>query len=255
MEEGFCPLASGSKGNCIYFRVGQTKILIDAGLSGRVIEQRLSALGVALEEIQAILISHEHTDHIQGLKTLALKHKIPVLANMETAKGIYAALQECPKFKIFTTGEPFTFGELQIHPFSVQHDTPDPVAFTLQANGLKVGICTDLGFATSLVRLHLAECDHLYVEANHEPALVHASSRPMIYKQRVLGRNGHLCNEEAASLLADVMHEGVKTITLAHLSQECNRPELALEKVRQKIGSSFKIQIAPQEQAAERIYF
>lgn len=255
MKEGYCPLASGSKGNCIYFGTPKTKILIDAGLSGRATKTKLAELEIDLEEIDAILITHEHTDHIQGLKTLAFKYQIPVLANADTAKGIYNYLGECPKFRIFTTGESFTFKDIEIHPFSIQHDTADPVAFTLRLDGLKIGVCTDLGFPTTLVRSHLKECDYLIVESNHEPSMVHACSRPPIYKQRVLGRNGHLSNEACASLLEEVIGENLKHIHLAHLSQECNREETALETVKRKIGESVEVTIAPQNQLGKPIEF
>ncbi len=253
--EGFCPLASGSKGNCIYFGTKNCKILIDAGLNAKATQKKLEEINVDIHDIQAILISHEHTDHIQGLKGLALKMKIPVLANSETAKGIYSVLKECPKFKIFTTGTSFTFEDIVVHPFSIQHDTSDPVAFTLQVDGLKIGICTDLGFATTLVRTHLKECDYLYVEANHKPSMVLASSRPMYLKQRILGRNGHLSNEACGELLKEVMHPKLRHIHLAHLSQECNTPSVALETVREKIDHSIKISIAPQETRGEEIHF
>lgn len=253
--KGFCPLASGSKGNSIFFGTQNTKILIDAGLSGRATEKKLEEIGVSLSEIDAILISHDHSDHIAGLKMLALRHNIPVLANSETAKGIYAALGECPKFSIFQTGEDFTFGDILIHPFSIQHDTADPVAFTLSVDNLKIGICTDLGFPTTLVRSRLQGCDYLYVEANHEPAMVHACSRPMVYKQRVLGRSGHLSNEMCAELVAEVMHDGLRHIHLAHLSEECNTPQHALAAVKKALKRSLPISIAPQHQLGEAIHF
>lgn len=255
---GFCPLASGSKGNSIFFGSQETKILIDAGLSARATERRLQELAIGLDEIEAILISHDHSDHIQGLKMLALRYRIPVIANAETAKGIYASLGACPKFHIFTTGAAFTFKDLKIHPFSIQHDTADPVAFTVETDGIRTGFCTDLGFATSLVKNHLQECDYLFVEANHEPHMVHACSRPMIYKQRVLSKSGHLSNDDCAELVAHIAHKELKHIHLAHLSQECNHPQTALEKVRNKLtelGHDITISIAPQEKNAEPIYF
>lgn len=178
--KGFCPLASGSKGNCIYLGTEQTKILIDAGLSAKAIIAKLAQINVDIAEIDAILVTHEHSDHIQGLKVLAFKYGIPVFCNTETAKGIVDYLHECPKFKIFTTGETFEFGDLEIHPFTIQHDTLDPVAFTIRTGSLKMGFCTDLGFVTSLVANHLQECDYLYVEANHQPSMVHACARPMM---------------------------------------------------------------------------
>jgi phosphoribosyl 1,2-cyclic phosphodiesterase len=252
---GYCPLASGSKGNCTYFGTKKTKILIDAGISGAATKKKLAQIGVDLAQIQAIVISHEHADHIEGLKTLAFRYGIPVFANAETAKGICHALGSCPKFKIFTTGESFTIGDADIHPFSVQHDTADPVAFTLRSSDVKIGICTDLGFPTTLVRSHLKGCDYLMVEANHEPSMVYASSRPPILKQRVLGRSGHLSNAECASLLSDVMGERLKHIHLAHLSQECNAEATALEVVKKKIGDRVEITIARQDKIGKPIHF
>jgi phosphoribosyl 1,2-cyclic phosphodiesterase len=255
---GFCPLASGSKGNCIYFGTKQTKILIDAGISTRAIKTRLAEIHVDLAEIDAILVTHEHTDHIQGLKTLADQYGFPILANQETAKGIVEAFHECPKFKIFSTGETFEFGDLEIHPFSIQHDTLDPVAFTIRVDGLKLGFCTDLGFATSLVQTHLQQCDYLYLEANHQPSMVYASPRPMVYKQRVLSRTGHLSNEACGHLLAHVYHPALKHVHLAHLSKECNSPEMALSVVKSILetkGFQVEISIAAQDKVSKAILF
>lgn len=239
-KKGYCPLASGSKGNSIYFNSGSTKILIDAGITGKATQERLQQLNVDVADIQAILVTHEHVDHIQGLRVLAFKHGIPVFANAETAKGIVGFFHDCPKFKIFTTGEPFEFGDLEIHPFSIQHDTLDPVGFTIRTGGLKVGLCADLGFVSTLVEHHLQECDYLYVEANHEPDLVHASKRPMIYKQRVLSRTGHLSNEACGRLLNQVHHAGLKHVHLAHLSSECNTHETAMGVVRRVLAEQHK---------------
>lgn len=256
--KGFCPLASGSKGNCVYLGTDRTKVLIDAGISARAIQARLSEINVDLSDIDAILITHEHTDHIQGLRTLAFKMGIPVLANQETARGIVEVLHDCPKFKIFSTGETFEFGDLEIHPFSIQHDTLDPVAFTIRTGSLKIGFCTDLGFATTLVRSQLAECDYLYVEANHQPSMVYASSRPMVYKQRVLSRSGHLSNEACGDLLASVYSSKLKHVHLAHLSSECNSYETALQVVNtilQSQGINLDMCIAPQEKIGQAISF
>lgn len=256
--KGFCPLASGSKGNCIYLGTANTKILIDAGISTKAIKSKLEEINVDLADIDAILITHEHGDHIQGLKVLAYKMGIPILANNETAKGIVEAFHDCPKFKIFSTGETFEFGDLEIHPFSIQHDTLDPVAFTIRLDNLKLGFCTDLGFVTSLVQNQLRECDYLYVEANHQPSMVHASPRPMVYKQRVLGRSGHLSNEACGQLLSQVYHPGLKHVHLAHLSSECNSPETALRVIRgilQENGVNIEMCVAPQECISKAIHF
>lgn len=255
---GFCPLASGSKGNCIYLGTPKTKILIDAGLSGKLIISKLAEINVDISEIDAIIISHEHTDHIQGLKVLAFKYGIPILANHETAKAIVEYVGDCPKFKIFSTGESFQFRDMEIHPFSIQHDTLDPVAFTIRVDGLKLGFCTDLGFVTTLVQNKLQECDYLYVEANHQPSMVHASARPMIYKQRVLSRVGHLSNEACGQLLVQVANPKLKHVHLAHLSQECNTPETAIS-VIQSILKEHQISIemctAPQDKISKAVLF
>lgn len=256
--KGFCPLASGSKGNCIFFSSGHTKLLIDAGTSGRVIKERLQNINVDIADIDAILITHEHGDHIQGLRVLALKMGIPVFANAETAKGIVDVFHDCPKFKIFTTGETFEFGDVEIHPFTVQHDTLDPVAFTLRTGGVKVGFCADLGFVTTLVQYQLQACDYLYVEANHEPDMVHASPRPMLYKQRVLSRTGHLSNEACGQLLSHVHHTDLKHVHLAHLSSECNTPETAMGVVSRVLAEkhlTVKLSIAHQERVSQAIHF
>lgn len=256
--KGFCPLASGSKGNCLYFGTQNTKILIDAGISGKATEKSLQELDIDIGQIQAVLISHEHMDHIAGLKNLALRRGIPVLANSETAKNICAILNECPQFKIFTTGEPFTFGDIEILPFSIPHDTTDPVAFTLKTGSLKMGVCTDLGFVTSLIQIHLKHCDYLYLEANHQPDLVQACRRPLFYKQRVLGRNGHLSNEDCGNLLSAIAHPQLKHVYLAHLSEECNTPQISLEVVRKQISPQYQnlpLSIAPQKTRGETLMF
>lgn len=253
---GFCPLASGSKGNSIYVGTEETKLLIDVGIGIKTLTARLAEIHVDINEIDAILITHEHTDHIRGLESLACKKGIPVCANSDTAKGIYALLEESPKFKIFSTGESFMLGDIEIHPFSISHDTLDPVGFTMKMGGFKIGFCADLGFVTPLVTHQLQGCDYLYLEANHQPSMVHASARPSIYKQRVLGRQGHLSNEECAQLLLDVFHPGLKHVHLAHLSSECNAPELAMQIVQNTLkekGLAVPLSIAYQEKISQPI--
>jgi phosphoribosyl 1,2-cyclic phosphodiesterase len=184
--------------------------------------------------------------------------KIPVLANAETAKGIYAALGNLPRVKIFTTGETFQFGDLTIHPFSIPHDTLDPVAFTIQMGPIKLGICADIGHVTSLVRKHLEKCDYLYIEANHQPSMVHASSRPQMLKQRILSKQGHLSNEDCATLLTQIHHPGLKHVHLAHLSGECNAEELALKVITDALTAhrqSVKLSIAYQDKVSKVILF
>lgn len=253
--KGFCPLASGSKGNALYLGTEQTKLLIDAGISYKALKERLGEIGVSIEEIDAVLITHEHSDHIRGLMRLCSILQIPIFANSETAKAIMGLMKMTFRFKIFSTGELFEFGDIKIHPFSVQHDTVDPVAFIFHAMGLKIGVCTDLGFVTTLVTSYLQGCDYLYLEANHEPSMVYASSRPPIYKQRVLGRQGHLSNEMCANLLKEVKHAGLRHVYLAHLSEECNHPEVALKKVREHLEEAIGLSIAFQEKVSQKVLF
>ena len=256
--KGFCPLASGSKGNSVYVGTGSTKILIDAGLSAKAVTAKLQQINVDIADIDAILVTHEHTDHIKGLQVLGCRMGIPVFCNSETAKAIYGVFNEAPKFKIFSTGEKFEFGDLEIEPFSIQHDTLDPVAFVIRTMGMKLGFCTDLGFVTTLVRNQLQKCDYLYVEANHQPSMVHACNRPSVYKQRVLSRQGHLSNDECAELLLEVFHDELKHVHLAHLSSECNSPDLALEIVRKRLAektTGLEVSIAWQDEISRSILF
>ncbi len=253
---GFCPLASGSKGNAIFVGTKNTRILIDAGIRMKTMAERLAEIDVELASLQAILITHEHMDHIAALPLLAERLKIPILANAETAKGIVAALGMRPKFKIFATDETFYFGDLEIHPFSIPHDTLDPVGFTMNTGKEKLGFCADLGHVTSMVRKQLEGCDYLYLEANHQVSMVHACARPQVYKTRVLGRQGHLSNEECGKLLAHVFHAGLKHVHLAHLSSECNVEEVAMQVVREAlIGKEVEISIAYQNKLSKPLYF
>ena len=264
--KGFCPLASGSKGNAIYVSDGKTKILIDAGISLRALTERLRAIDVDIAEIDAVLITHEHIDHVKGLPVLCKKWGIPVLSNKETAKAIMQGMMRSskesnlfvPKFKIFSTGETFQFEQMKIHPFSIQHDAIEPVAFTVEMGNLKLGLCADLGFASSLVLQKLQKCDYLYLEANHEPSMVHSSPRPAVYKQRVLSRQGHLSNSESAEVLSNVYHPGLKHVFLAHLSSECNTPELALKTVKEELlkeNKELSLSISWQDMVSDKVLF
>ncbi|MDE3055558.1 MAG: MBL fold metallo-hydrolase [Verrucomicrobiota bacterium] len=258
---GFCPLTSGSKGNSIFLGTDKTRILIDAGGSFSSLQKRLEEIGVAIETIEAVLVTHEHGDHIQSLALLAERCRIPIFANAATAKGIatyFAKREALPRFKLFATGEPFSFADIEIHPFSVPHDTFDPVGFAIHAEGRKLGFCTDLGYVTSLVRRELQKCHYLYVEANHQPSMVHSSNRPSVYKDRVLGRQGHLSNQECSELVSSLYHPELQHIHLAHLSGECNVPELALRIVREgllALGHEVPLSIAHQDRVSEPVLF
>lgn len=255
----FCPLASGSKGNSLLLHSKQGNILFDAGISAKALSEKLESFSLSLDSIKAIVITHEHHDHIAGLKTLALRHSIPILANYATAEAIVESLGECPSFKIFTTGEQFEFLGMTFFPFSTLHDSIDPIGITVSVEGKKLGICTDLGFVTQTLRHHLEKSNILYIEANHQPELVHASSRPDLYKKRVLSRTGHLSNEEAARLIVDIAHPQLERVYLAHLSSECNTPETALRIVsgivKQHISMQIDMSIAFQDIVSAPTFF
>ena len=255
---GFCPLGSGSTGNAIYLGTDHAKLLIDCGISFKNLKERLLDIQIGIEQIDAVLITHEHADHIKGLGMIVKKLGIPIFCNGDTAKALCQMMSERPKFKIFCTGEPFTYADIKIHPFSIQHDTVDPVAFTFEFNGIKIGVCTDLGFATKLVAMHLKGCDYIYLEANHDEEMVHASSRPLLYKQRVLSRQGHLSNLAAGELLVEVYHEKLKHVYLAHLSSECNAEEVAIGTVQNilaKNNLALSLSVAKPHQISEAILF
>lgn len=256
--KGFCPLASGSKGNALYLGTKSTKVLIDAGLSARQIKLKLEEINVDLSDIDAIVVTHEHFDHVKGLGILGCKKGIPVFSNSETARAIYENLDEAPKFKIFSTGEVFEYGDIEFDPFSVYHDAIDPVGFAIRIGGTKLGICADLGFSTSLVESKLQNCDYLYLEANHQVEMVHACSRSHIYKQRVLSRLGHLSNDQCSELLQKILHKKLKHIHLAHLSSECNSSDLALKVVQEMLDTEqmkVELSIAHQDRVSKKINF
>lgn len=255
---GFCPLASGSKGNSIFVGTKNTRILIDAGLSASLLEKRLASIGVPLNTIDAVLVTHDHIDHIQGLGMLHKKWNIPIFANADTARAICAHFQMRPRFKIFTTGEMFQFADLIAHPFTIPHDTLDPVGFTLQIGSVKVGFCTDLGCVTSLIQKALEGVNYLYLEANHEPSMVYSSHRPQVYKQRVLSRQGHLSNREAAELICSLHHAELQHVHLAHLSSECNSEEMALKVVGDVLETQnieLPLSIARQHEVSKSVLF
>ena len=222
-----CLLASGSKGNSIFIEAGASKVLIDAGLSARELLHRLAAIGVAGDELDAILISHEHTDHIRGAGTLSRKFKIPLLVNYPTCRASAGSLGKTEIIE-FESGYPFTFNDLLIDPFVITHDACDPVGFLIECGEGKIGIATDLGIATRLVKDKLKECRALVLEFNHDEELLVNGPYPWPLKQRIKSRHGHLSNSESAELLDCVLHPQHEGVFLAHLSETNNDPVIAL---------------------------
>lgn len=223
-----CILGSGSSGNCTFVGSESTHVLIDAGLSAREIERRLEQVGVDPATIQGICVSHEHQDHTAGLRVLHTRYGIPIYANSGTIGGLARdeKLGAIP-WRIFTTGMPFALGDLTIEPFSVPHDAYDPVGFVIACAGARVGVVTDMGISTALIRERLRGCQAIVVEANHDEQMLRDAQRPWHLKQRIMGRQGHLSNQSAARMIADIASPTLKQVFLAHLSHECNRPDLA----------------------------
>ncbi|MFO7838344.1 MAG: MBL fold metallo-hydrolase [Desulfosalsimonadaceae bacterium] len=223
-----CLLASGSKGNAIYVSSGNTRILIDAGLSGAEIERRFRTRQILPRDLDALVVTHEHSDHLQGVGVLARKYSIPVYISPGTYREAEKKMGSIEHIAHFSCGCGFAIQDIRLHPFSTAHDACDPAGFTLQANGQKIGIATDLGVATAMVRHHLSDCTCLVLEANHDRRMLEDGPYPWPIKQRIKGRTGHLSNEAARDLLSDVCHEKLAHVILAHISETNNRPDKAL---------------------------
>jgi len=219
-------LGSGSKGNCTLVATDRTRLLVDAGFSKKSIYNRLAAVGESPDKIDALIISHEHVDHVSGLKALAVHLKIPVYITAATRQ----ATPWDPRLKAvetITAGEKFTIGDITVSPFSIPHDAVDPVAFTFQAEGIKVGVVTDLGYVTELVKQHLQGCHCLILESNHDLEMLKVGPYPWFVKQRVMGRQGHLSNHATADFLTEDYDGAAQVLVLAHLSEKNNHPGLA----------------------------
>jgi len=230
-----CILASGSRGNAIFVSSGSTSILIDAGLSGIEIERRLKSRGLSPKDLDAILVSHEHTDHIQGVGVLSRRFNLPVYISTKTQKAAVSQLGNLYDFKKFECGSMFTINDLSIHPFSIAHDAKDPVGFTVNRNRTTIGIATDLGIATAMVKEHLKGCGLLILEANHDEDMLINGPYPWSVKQRIKSRTGHLSNTASKNLLNEIQHDRLKHVILAHLSETNNTPQKAVNEVGQAL--------------------
>jgi len=240
-------LASGSRGNSIYISDGETSVLIDAGLSGIEIERRMKSRNLSIKNIDGIIVSHEHSDHIQGVGVLARRYHLPVYISSETLNTATAQLGSIKDIKNFSCGTEFNINDLNIRPFSISHDASDPAGFTIGCNGQKIGIATDLGIATAMVRQHLKNCCCLIIEANHDVSMLEDGPYPWPVKQRVKGRTGHLSNESSRELLMEVMHNQMTHVILAHLSETNNTPEKALRVVTEHLSDErINVSVATQ---------
>ena len=233
-------LGSGSAGNCTLIESETTAILVDAGLSARQILHRLQLIGRSIDHLNGIVLTHEHTDHTRALAVLCRSKALPVYANRFTAEAV-ATVPEWNghvqiSWRLFATGYSFTIGDLIVDSFSVPHDAQDPVGFTIRHGGHAVGVLTDLGHATKLVIERVRDTDALVLEANHDLKLLQEDpARPWALKQRIMSRHGHLSNDAAATLASEVSGNRLSHVFLAHLSRDCNRPELAQRVVTCKL--------------------
>lgn len=229
-------LGSGSAGNCAYLETNEVRILVDAGLSARQIRQRLAGIGRAPENLTAILITHEHSDHIQGLGGIAHKLNIPVYCNRETRDEIERTLKIRFQCCVFETRESFDVGDVRVDTFDIPHDAQNPVGFLLHTAAGNIGFLTDLGHVTKLVLDRIRAANVLVLESNHDVKMLQdCVRRPWSLKQRILGRHGHLSNEAAADASEQIMSSELRHLFLAHLSSECNRPELAHYVVNERL--------------------
>ncbi len=259
----FVSIASGSSGNCIYIGSDSTHLLVDAGISNKRIQQGLNDIGLKGQDLDGILITHEHSDHIKGLGVLARRYQVPIYSTQETldeicakqSLGAYDKSLLCP---VLPDGE-FEVGDLRILPFSIDHDAANPVAYRVQQGLKSVAVATDMGHFNEYIISHLRGLDALLLESNHDVRMLETGPYPYYLKRRILGDYGHLSNENAGRLLSRILHDGLKKILLGHLSKENNYEELAYETVRLEIdqGESpysardFSISVAGRERMSE----
>lgn len=246
-------IASGSSGNCVYVGSNQAHILVDTGISRKRVECGLNELDIACDDIDAILITHEHIDHICGLGVMARKHHIPIYTTQKT----WETMIRCNKigkveeelFKVVIPDEPFQIEDMTINATSIWHDAVDPVCYSIECEQSKVSIATDLGDYNDHILHKLKDSNALFIEANHDVKMLEVGPYPYHLKQRILGQNGHLSNDRAGSLICDLMSEGLQHIFLGHLSKDNNFEELAYETVKQEImkhkeGPEIQLQVA-----------
>lgn len=260
-----CSIASGSSGNCIYVGSDNTHLLIDAGVSGKRTLEGLNSLGLSLADIDGILLTHEHADHISGLGVLLRKKEMPVYTAKETAAEVLK-LKSMGKLPpdIFVEERPdydFTVGDLLIHPFSTSHDAANPMGFRISDGRRNLAVATDLGCYNEYIVGNLEGLDTLLVESNHDVRMLEVGRYPWNLKQRILSEKGHLSNESAGQLLCRVLHDNMRHIILGHLSQENNYPSLAFETVASEItmgenpyrAGDFDIQVALRDKTGDII--
>ena len=258
-------LASGSRGNSAVVCSSKSHILVDAGLSCREISKRMKSLGLDPHGLAAILITHEHADHIAGLRVLAKKYNVPVFMTAATHRVWSKTLRdengEAPglaKLEVFESGHRFQVGDIEITPFTIPHDAADPVGFTFRMEGIKVAVATDLGYLPVSVIDHLRGCEVLIIESNHDLEMLRGGPYPWSVKQRVMSRVGHLSNEALADFFSRDYDGGAAYVVLAHLSEQNNHPEVARRAAEHALGTRRtllhnRVLLASQDQPLEPI--
>jgi phosphoribosyl 1,2-cyclic phosphodiesterase len=236
-------LGSGSAGNSALIATDHCKILIDGGLSARQLVLRLALCGVSPEQLDGVLLTHEHGDHVCGLEVLCRKFSIPIYGNALTAEAIRcgSVLDTHRNWRIFRTGAEFSICDIVVRTFPVPHDAVDPVGFTLHAGDAALGFITDLGYATKMLTERLREVHTLVIETNHDEKLLQNDlHRPWPVKQRIQSRHGHLSNAAAANVIEQLLPGKIERVVLGHLSRDCNTPELALSAVQSLLARCGK---------------
>ncbi|WP_058485646.1 MBL fold metallo-hydrolase [Defluviitalea phaphyphila] len=238
-----CTIASGSSGNCVYIGSPKVNLLVDAGISGKRIQNGLEIINVNPKNIDGILITHEHIDHIKGAGILSRRFDIPLIANKNTWEAIDEMERGIGKINpnnriVIEKEKDLIFKDLIIYSYSIPHDAADPVGYTFICQNKKISIATDLGHINSHIKNNIRESNLILLEANHDIDMLKTGSYPYYLKRRILGKNGHLCNEMAGKVLVDVFHKDLKAVILGHLSKENNYPDLAYMSVRNELISS-----------------
>ncbi len=235
----FAVLGSGSGGNAAVVECGGVRLMIDAGLSAKQLCLRLAQVGIHPAQLDGILLTHEHGDHVKGLKVFLKNHPVPVFATPATRKMMDIQGIEGGTWKTFETAQTFTIGAAVIQSFTVHHDAVDPVGFVIGHNTRQLGVVTDVGHVTASMIDKLRGLHGLFVEANYDDGLLEADcKRPWSTKQRIISRHGHLSNAQVAQLIREIAHSGLGNIVLGHLSSDCNSPELVLKQVRASLEES-----------------
>ena len=236
----FCSLYSGSSGNSLFVETKNTKLLVDAGVSCKKIENALQDINIDPNTLDGILVTHEHTDHVQSLGTLARKFDLNVFVNQETLDAMPKQRDKIPakNIKTFKVSDNFEIGDLKIHPFSIPHDAANPCGFSIYKEDKKISIATDIGHMTNAILKNLEESLFIMLEANYDPEVLRCSSYPFSLKSRIAGPTGHLPNEMAGKTISYLLQSGLKKAMLGHLSKESNFPELAYQTVLDELISN-----------------